>query len=129
MARGPVTATTANGNIELWKLYKSARAQSNAGAITVEFLGGRGAFNDSYLRTTTGDVLVYLNDGLPADVHASSELTSGKGIRSDFKELHIMSEGGSFGPKSMFAEGSLNGGGPQLKVLTTVGQIEFRRAK
>lgn len=128
-ARGLVSATTANGNIELWKLYKGAKAQSNAGTITAEFLGGRGAFKDSYLRTATGDVLVYLNNGLPANVHASSEMTSGRGIRSDFTELHIVTEGGSFGPKAMFAEGALNGGGPQLKVLTTVGQIEFRRAK
>jgi DUF4097 and DUF4098 domain-containing protein YvlB len=128
-ARGLVTATTANGNIELWKLYRGARAQSSAGAITAEFLGGRDAFNDSYLRTATGDVLVYLNNALPANVHASSEMTSGRGIRSDFTELHIVTEGGSFGPKAMFAEGTLNGGGHQLKVLTTVGQIEFRRAK
>ncbi len=129
-ARGLVTATTADGNIELWKLSQGARAQSNAGGITAEFLGGRGAFNDSYLRTTSGDVLVYLNKNVPATVHAASEMTSSQhAIQSDFSELRIGSEGGGYGPKTMFAEGTLNGGGPQLKVLTTIGQIVFRRAK
>jgi hypothetical protein len=131
-ARGLVTATAANGNIELWKLSRGARAQSSTGAITAEFLGGRGAFNDSLLRTTSGDVRVYLNNKVAATVHASSAMASGMGIQTDFKELRIVSEGSAFGPnspRSMFAEGTLNGGGPQLKVLTTVGQIEFWRAK
>lgn len=128
-AKGPVVASTGGGNIEMWKLYRGAQAQSGAGAITAEFLGGKGAFGESYLRTAAGDVVVYLNGGLPATVRASSEMASGKGIRSDFPELKISTEGGDFGPKTMYADGVLNGGGPMLKVRTTIGQIEFRRAK
>ncbi len=128
-AKGLVVANTGGGNIELWKLYHGAQAQTGAGAITAEFLAGRGAFSESYLRTSAGDVVVYLNSGLPATVRASSEMASGRGIRSDFPELKISTEGGDFGPKTMFADGVLNGGGPLLKVRTTIGQIEFRRAK
>ena len=52
---------------------------------------------------------------------------TGAGIRTDFPGLGMSSEGGQWGPKSMFAEGALNGGGPVLRVRTTIGQIEIKR--
>jgi hypothetical protein len=128
-ARGRVSASTGGGSIEMWKLYQGAQAQTGAGTITAEFLGGRGAFTDSVLRTSAGDVTVYLAGGLPCTIHASSELASGPGIRSDFPELKITSEGGSYGPRSVTADGSINGGGQMLKIRTTIGQIDIRKAK
>jgi hypothetical protein len=129
MSKGPVIASTGGGNVELWKLYRGAQVQTGAGAITAEFLGGKGAFGDSYLHTSAGDVVVYLTTAFSGSIRASSEMASGSGIRSDFPELRITSEGGDYGPKAMFAEGSFNGGGPVLKVRTTIGQIAFRRSK
>ncbi len=128
-ARGAVTASTAGGSIEMWKLYQGAQAQTGAGAITVEFLGGRGAFSDSVLRTSAGDVVVYLGSGLPCTIHASSEMASGQGIRSDFPELTITKEGGQYGPRTVTADGAINGGGRILKIRTTIGQIDIRKAK
>jgi DUF4097 and DUF4098 domain-containing protein YvlB len=128
MSKGTVIASTGGGNIELWKLYRNAQVQTGAGAITAEFLGGKGGFGESYLHTSAGDVVVYLSTAFSGSVRASSEMASGSGIRSDFPELRITSEGGDYGPKTMFAEGSLNGGGPLLKVRTTIGQIAFRRS-
>jgi hypothetical protein len=98
------------------------------GAISVEFAGSPQTFSDSSLRTASGDVIVYMADTLPITVHAASDMTRGSGIMSDFPEIRITSEGGNYGPKSMFAEGALNGGGPVLKVRTTIGQIEFHRS-
>jgi hypothetical protein len=129
MSQGPVIASTGGGNIELWKLHRGAQVQTAAGAITAEFVGGKGAFGDSYLHTSAGDVVVYLSTAFTGSVRASSEMASGSGIRSDFPELQITSQGGDYGPKTMFAEGNLNGGGPMLKVRTTIGQIAFRRSK
>jgi hypothetical protein len=40
----------------------------------------------------------------------------------------VSSEGGDWGPKSVTAEGKLNGGGPWLKVRTTTGDIKILRA-
>ncbi|HWR34913.1 MAG TPA: hypothetical protein VN622_03450 [Clostridia bacterium] len=128
-ARGRVMATTVGGNIQLFKLSQGAQAQTGAGTITVELIGSRGGFAESFLRTNAGDVLVYLNAAVPLTVHAASEMASGRGIRTDFPELKITTEGGEFGPKTMYADGILNGGGPVLKVRTTIGQIEFRRTK
>ncbi len=129
VGKGRVVANSAGGNIELWKLSQGAQAQTGAGAITAEFIGGRGSFGDSMLRTAAGDVVVYLGGATGCTIHAASELASGKGIRSEFPELKITSEGGDFGPRTMFAEGAINGGGPLLKVRTTIGQIEFRRVR
>ncbi len=128
-AKGKVSAVTAGGNIELFKLSQGALAQSGAGCIRAEFLGAKGNFSESSLRTAAGDVVVYLGGGLPVTVHAASEMTSGRGVRTDFPELKVTTEGGEFGPKSMFIDGTLNGGGPVLKVRTTIGQIEIRKSK
>lgn len=128
-SKGKVMASSAGGNVELWKLWQGAQVQTGAGSITVEFLGGKGSFSESALRTAAGDVMVYLSGALPVTVHAASELASGRGIRSDFPELKITSEGGEFGPRTMYADGAINGGGPLLKVRTTIGQIEIRKAK
>ena len=127
--RGHVTAMTNGGNIEMWKLYRGAQVQTGTGSITVQFLGGRGSFGESYLRTAAGDVVVYLNGETAATVHAVSEMASGRGIKSDFPQLRITTQGGDFGPKTVYADGVLNGGGPELQVRTTIGQIEFRRAQ
>ncbi len=126
---GHVMAATGGGSVELHKLARGAQVDSGVGAISVEFMGSPKTFSDSYLRTASGDVIVYLADTLPITVHAASDMTRGAGISSEFPEIRITSEGGNYGPKSMFAEGALNGGGPVLKVRTTIGQIEFHRSK
>ena len=127
-ARGRVTVTSGGGSIEMWKLWQGAQVQTGAGTITAEFVG-RAAFTDSLLRTSAGDVVVYLNGSVPCTVHASSELASGQGIRTEFPELKITSEGGTYGPRSVMADGAINGGGQILKIRTTIGQIEIRKAK
>lgn len=124
-AKGPVTASTGGGTITLWKLMNGARAESGAGAITAEFLGVN---TDSTLETSVGDVIVYIGPNARVSVKASVEMANGHKIRSDFSELKISSEGGEWGPRTYFAQGSLNGGGPVLRVRTTSGNIEFRRA-
>ena len=56
-------------------------------------------------------------------------MANGHHIRSDFPDLKITTDGGNYGPKNYYAQGSLNGGGSVLKVHTMSGNIEFRRAK
>jgi hypothetical protein len=92
-------------------------------------VGKRGAFRDSLLHTAAGDVIVYLPKDLPVTVHASSDMATGHGIVSEFSGLRITKEGSNFAPRSMYAEGALNGGGPVLKVRTIIGQIDFRQSR
>jgi hypothetical protein len=128
-ARGPVQVTTGGGSVELLNLSQGAQVQTGAGGITAEFVGQRGSFSDSSLHTAAGDVVVYLPKELPVTVHASSDMATGHGIVSEFSGLRITKEGSNFVPRSMYAEGALNGGGPVLKVRTIIGQIDFRQSR
>ena len=128
-ALGHVDADTAGGSIKLLQLRAGARAQTAAGSIYIEFIDSRSAFTESRFETTAGDIIVTLPSNLGVNVRAGIEMATGHNIRSDFPELKITSEGGQYGPKEIFAEGPINGGGPMLKAQTTIGNIEFRKAK
>ena len=126
-ANGRVQVSTGGGSVELYNVGQGAQVETGAGRIMVEFVGNRGVFTDSSLHTAAGDVSVCLPSNLPVTVHASSDMATGRGILSDFPALKIASSGGDYGPKAMSAEGALNGGGPMLRVRTTMGQINFQR--
>ena len=117
---------TGGGAIEL-NGVPSARAQTGGGGIIAKFQSSTGAHTDSWLETGAGDVTVYLAGDLPISIRAAIELANGHTIRSDFADIHVNVEGGSWGPKTVTAEGNLNGGGPVLKVRTSTGNIVFRR--
>jgi hypothetical protein len=126
-ASGPIKGETGSGNIELWGV-PSAHVETGAGAITAKFIRGDGSAN-SELETGVGDVTVYLVSNVNLTIRASIEASNGQQIVSDFPEIKVSSEGGQWGPKLISAEGSVNGGGPVLKVRTSMGNIYFRRAQ
>ncbi len=126
-AKGPVRAETGGGSIELYGV-PGARAETGAGGIVAKFTSDQ-PFTPSSLETNAGDITVYLSPSLRADIRASVDLANGHEIRSDFSDIHIRTEGGDYGPKTISADGRLNGGGPLLKVRTTTGDIIFRRAQ
>lgn len=126
-AKGFVRADTGGGSIEL-NGVPSARAETGSGGITAKFISANGERRDSSLETSAGDIIVYLAPNVNLTIRASVEVANGHGIRSDFPEIKITSEGGDYGPRTVSAEGSLNGGGPVLKVSTTTGDISFRRS-
>jgi DUF4097 and DUF4098 domain-containing protein YvlB len=126
-AKGPVRAETGGGTIELWGV-PSARAETGAGGIEVKFVPAGGERNDSSLETSAGDITVYLVPNVNISIRASIEVANGHNIHSEFPEIRVSTEGGDYGPKTITAEGNLNGGGPVLKVQTTTGDISFRRS-
>jgi DUF4097 and DUF4098 domain-containing protein YvlB len=127
-AKGVVRAETGAGRIEL-NGVSSARAETGAGGITVRFVRASGDQTDSSLETSAGDIVVYLTADVAVSVRASIDLANGHAIHSDFNDIHVSSEGGDWpGPRTMTAEGNLNGGGPTLKVRTTTGNIQILRA-
>ncbi len=125
-ANGPVEVSTGGGSIELLDVTQGARVSTGAGSITAEFVG---AGSGSSLNTSAGDIIVYLSPAIKVSVNAAIEMASGHRIRSDFPELKITTEGPEYGPRMVYAEGSLNGGGPTLRIRTATGDIELRRAK
>lgn len=128
-AQGEVRVITGGGAVELMKIARSAHVETGGGPITVQFVARPGQFGDSSLHTALGNIVVYLPRDLGVSVHAATEMASGPGIKSEFQGLAITSEGGQYGPKAMFGEGQLNGGGPILRLRTTIGQIEIRRSQ
>lgn len=124
-AKGPVKAETGGGWIEL-NGVPSARAETGGGGIIAKFLSSNDR-TDSTLETNAGDITVYLAWDLPISIRANIELANGHRISSDFSDIHIASEGGDWGPRTVSAEGQLNGGGPVLKVRTNSGNIKFVR--
>lgn len=127
-AKGPVRAESGGGTIEL-NGVPSARAETAAGGIVARFVAGNGDRSDSQLETSAGDITVYLAPDVHLTIRASIEVANGHMIHSDFPEIRVTAEGGDYGPKTYTAEGSLNGGGPVLKVRTTTGDITFRRGR
>lgn len=126
-AKGRVGASAGAGTIELFGV-PSARVQTGAGGITVKFINTGADRSDSMLETSAGDITVYIASDVALSVRASVDLGNGHHITSDFSDIHIASEGDKWGPRTLNAEGKLNGGGPVLKVRTTTGDICFKRA-
>lgn len=127
-AKGPVRAETGGGTIELYGV-PSARAETGAGGITVKLVNTGAPRTDSVLETSAGDITVYIAPDVAVSVRANVDLGNGHSITSDFADIHVTTEGGQWGPKTISAQGNLNGGGPVLKVRTTTGNISFKRAQ
>lgn len=126
-AKGHVHAETGGGGIELLGV-PSAQAETGAGPIVMKLVNTGGERRDSELETSAGDITVYIAPDVAVTVRAGVDLASGHHVTSDFPDIHIHSEG-DWGSKTISAEGKLNGGGPMLKVRTTSGDINFRRAR
>ncbi|MFZ0199269.1 MAG: DUF4097 family beta strand repeat-containing protein [Candidatus Sulfotelmatobacter sp.] len=126
-AKGHVHAETGGGGIELYGV-PSARVETSAGGIVVKFIKTGAPPTDSKLETSAGDITVYIAPDVALSVRASVDLGNGHHISSEFPDIHVASEGDQWGPRTLNAEGKLNGGGPLLKVRTTTGDICFRRA-
>ena len=127
-AKGHVHALTGGGGIELMGV-PSASAETSAGGITVKLVNTGSERHDSDLETGAGDITVYIASDVAINVRASVDMGSGHRITSDFSDIHVSSEGDKWGPKTLTADGKLNGGGPTLKVRTSSGDICIRRAK
>lgn len=123
---GPAVIESGGGGIKVTGIRKGLRAETGSGPIIARLT--RGKLTDSRLETSVGDIIVYVPDGLGVTIRAAVEVARGEGIRSDFPELKI-TRSGSFGPREVFAEGKLNGGGPILHVHTASGNIQFLKAR
>jgi DUF4097 and DUF4098 domain-containing protein YvlB len=126
-ASGLVSAETGSGSIELWGV-PAAHVETGVGAITAKFIASNEKV-DSELETGMGDITIYLMPNVNITVRASIEASNGHTITSDFPQIKVSSEGGQWGPKLVSAEGAVNGGGPVLKLRTTMGNIFIRRAQ
>jgi len=115
--RGDVTARTVNGAVSV-STTGAATAHTVNGTIEAEMgaLSGAGPYR---FETVNGGITLTLPQGTGANVEAR---TLNGGISTDFP----LTVQGRFGPHSL--EGTIGGGGPELRLETTNGSIELRRA-
>ncbi|HEV3037954.1 MAG TPA: hypothetical protein VHA33_09235 [Candidatus Angelobacter sp.] len=123
---GMAQAQTAGGAIHAISVRGGVRAETGGGAIVAELSADHGTFSDSKLETPTGDIIVYIPERLGVKIQAVVEGDRDPGIVTDFSELQITHSNRKW-PRELYAQGSLNGGGPILLVHTTDGHIEFRK--
>ncbi len=141
-AGGPVSAETTGGAITVVSA-RGVKCQSTGGAIKLKEVSGsvhasttsgnilawlsKGeAIEDSFLDTGLGDITIYLPSNLAVTISAYNNPSGQAGkIISDFPEIAVRP--GQRGYGTLVAEGSLNGGGPLLKISAVGGAIYLRR--
>jgi len=122
-AKGDVRAETGGGNINLMGLSRGVNASSGAGSITAEFVGA-GGISESRIETSVGNIRVLIPQGLRMTVQALVDSGQERSIDTDFPELKVKMEDG-WGPREIYANGAINGGGPVLKLNTNTGSIQI----
>jgi len=142
-ANGMVNAVTSAGAIHVGSAA-GARCESAGGTIQLEAVSGaveaatlRGSIlagisgnklADSFLNASSGDITVFLPSRLAVTVQAESEAAGRIGtILSDFPEIRVWSA--LLNGRPIQAGGTLNGGGPLLRLSATGGVIYLKRQK
>jgi DUF4097 and DUF4098 domain-containing protein YvlB len=143
-AGGPVRAQSSGGSIAVASA-RGVRCETAAGAIKLRFVQGAlhastavgnvfaelpsGArLEDSFLNTGSGDIVVLIPSNLAVTIRAQNESIGAGRIVSEFPEIRAVETPLSRARPSM-AQGSLNGGGPLLRLATSGGMIYLRRQK
>jgi len=124
---GHAQVSSGGGSIKAVHIAGGLRAETGSGPIVADLSASRGKFTESRLETAAGDIIVYIPDDLGITIRAAVDVANGKGITSEFSSLKITPNGQQWGPREIWAEGSLNGGGPLLHVHTTTGSIAIMR--
>ncbi|MBM3794459.1 MAG: hypothetical protein FJW31_10390 [Acidobacteria bacterium] len=140
-AAGEVVAESAGGGILIGHA-KSVRCESAAGAVKLAGMTGRVEVSttvgsiladllstrpllNSLLSAARGDITVWIPGGLAVTVNAVADSPRSR-IVSDFAEIPVR-ESWQGGEARLTARGSLNGGGPVLRVAAGEGVVYLRR--
>jgi hypothetical protein len=122
-----VQCRNAGGAIRLTNVSGSLRAATERGNIVAVILEGR-PLEDSFLSTGAGDITVFIPSNMGVTIEAESgEAPGRRPIVSDFSGLKIAARRSSLGGPGVVATGSINGGGPRLRLKGSGGRIEIRR--
>lgn len=114
--QGSVNARTSGGSIKIAEVVGAVDASTSGGSVEARMTAQPA--QDCNLSTSGGSVVLYLADGIAVDINATS---SSGGVRSDFPI-----DGQTRAKRSL--RGSLNGGGPEVRLHTSGGGIRIRSA-
>lgn len=121
-----VRCEAAAGMIRLKNVAGTLNVSTVAGSILAELLAGN-RIQDSTLTASAGDITVVISSKVPVTVFAQNITGGGGRIVSDFPEIRM--QPALAGSMPATAQGSLNGGGPTLRIIATGGTIYLRREK
>ncbi len=123
-ASGPVSVHTLGGAIRLGSISGAVQASTALGGIVAGLLEGA---ESSVFDTGSGDITLLLPSTMQVTIQARNELAGRIGwVVSDFPEMDVMG-GRWFGGRVLMARGSLNGGGPLLRLSASGGVIRLLR--
>jgi len=117
-ARG-LQAGTASGTIQLDNVSGAVQALAGLGQLLVRLAG---PIEDSRLSTGAGDITVFIPSNLAVNVEALSQASPRPRILSEFPEIKLLPRA-----QAVQARGSLNGGGPRLRLSASGGTIHLRK--
>lgn len=113
--QGTIDANTSGGSIELLRVANTVNAHTSGGSVTASFI--RQPTGDSSLTTSGGDIDVKLAPSIRATLDARA---SGGSVDSDVAvTVTGRQQKGSL-------TGSINGGGPALKLRSSGGSVSLR---
>jgi hypothetical protein len=115
-ATGPVKLHTSGGDIEVGAVLNTLHASTSGGDVSAKIVGG--LKGDCLLSTSGGDVEAVVETGAAFQLDAA---TSGGRIKD--RNLTITVESGGHGKTKL--KGTVNGGGPLLKLRTSGGDIDI----
>ncbi|HUP44327.1 MAG TPA: DUF4097 family beta strand repeat-containing protein [Thermoanaerobaculia bacterium] len=114
---GEIELDTTNGRIEVANCSGTVDASTTNGGIDVELVSVASG-RDMRFETTNGRIKLAVPAGLAADINAS---TTNGSVRSDLPMVTSRMTRTSL-------RGTLNGGGPEIRLRTTNGGIDIRPA-
>ncbi|MGO9096555.1 MAG: DUF4097 family beta strand repeat-containing protein [Bryobacteraceae bacterium] len=121
---GNVECQAGTGAVQLREVFGGLRVAMRSGSILAELAGK--PLEDSTLSTGAGDITVLIPSNLAVTIQAINAFPGGRRIVSDFAEIRprlAQAEGESE------AQGTINGGGPLLRLTASGGTIYLRRQK
>jgi hypothetical protein len=117
-----VRCDSALGTVRLKDVSGRMNVSVETGAILAE-LAARAALLESMLRSTAGDITVWIPSNLAVTIRAENETPGRYGrLVSEFPEIKPAA-----GRGPMLVQGELNGGGPVLHIAAAQGTIFLRR--
>ena len=122
---GPTNLETGGGSIYLTQVDGAVKASTGAGAITAWFSSPNGRESGACeLQSTDGDIVVYIPRQMPITIDARIQRgDEHREIVDPAFALKVSYDDNSNGPRTVHAEGALNGGGEVLRLRTVEGNI------
>ncbi|HUJ30644.1 MAG TPA: hypothetical protein VLY23_05145 [Candidatus Acidoferrum sp.] len=121
---GPTNLQTAGGSIYLTQVDSAVKASASAGGITAWFVAPPKGPGGCELASNDGDIVVYLPRQLPVTIDAIVQMGDEHRVIIDPAfPLKVSYGDNSSGPRTVHAEGALNGGGEVIHLRTVAGNI------